>query len=453
MYVRGMPSLLIALVVFAFFTPLYAGAVTCPEGQVEITPETRAIATSAKIPLSSLCWKPNIAAAGMNAGQAKQYLESVPSRSISNCAVPKDRISGLNDTFAICAAQFLKAFSEQHGQVTITTAYRPPRDNQCRGGADNSNHTRGVAMDVNPPNESLYPAMWKFASNNPQFGICFPFQDGKTSLGYYDRPHMVLAGISGSRESGECARQGVTKACSGLSFVPNRTSTSPGSTITAAITDRFREALGLETQQPYGGEAQQQPYAGQIAQPTQPAFSSQTAPGQSPLQGMAGGQSGGSIPAGGSGGTSGGASFDDFPQPTGVSDLIDDDSEDTAHTTSVVDRLKELAFGTPQTSTNAPSVAIHVTSVDATNISGSQPTTPISSGTPSTVIPTATSEQTFVSGDLSWQSGTMGAVATGWQATLFSIRDTLVRILSLLQPFQTRHLFVTEEEENDIFAD
>ena len=208
-------------------------------------PEGCHIATPQEVSAGALAGRqvcPADQKAGINAdvGTAKEYLNSLPKRPLSQCAPPtKENISRLNNSFAVCAAAFFKAYTAQYGTVYITSAFRNNTPgsgpngvqsaNQCAGGAPNSRHALGLAIDVNPANESLYPTMWKFASQNPQYGICFPYQDGNAS-GYYDRPHMVLAGIGG-REGSLCAAQGVTKACSAGIFTSTPTgpaTTGPG---------------------------------------------------------------------------------------------------------------------------------------------------------------------------------------------------------------------------------
>lgn len=199
-------------------------------------------------------------------GEAKIYLNSLPKRALSQCAPPNEaNITRLNPTFAICAARFFRAYTARYGGVLITSAFRDgapgssPRGgtesaNQCAGGAPGSNHMRGIAMDVNPAN-GVYQTMWRFASENPQFGVCFPFQDGRTS-GYSDRPHMVLAGSGGS-EAALCAGQGVTNPCSGTNFNPDsirNVSVSP----TAILADTIRNFLNPQPDQE-PGEGQIEP--------------------------------------------------------------------------------------------------------------------------------------------------------------------------------------------------
>ncbi len=180
------------------------------------------------------CWDPNSPFLGAGTGEAKQYLLSI-ARGLPDTQAPPDQehIAHLNNTLAVCAARYLSAYSQTYGRVAITSAYRdgPSGENARAGGAKNSNHTRGFALDVNPagPNSS-YETMWKFASDNPQFGVCFPHQNGPAAhtTGYRrDRPHMVLAGIGGS-ESNACARQGVTRPCDApIASAPSPEETNP----------------------------------------------------------------------------------------------------------------------------------------------------------------------------------------------------------------------------------
>ena len=230
-HTRGIAGSVAVVMVIFFSVPTASLAVTCVvPGTVEITPLTRPTARDAGIPDDQPCWNPSDPTIGMNAGQAKQYLDSLPKRPLSRCAPPtRENIIALNDTLAICAADFFKAYIAAGKTIYITSAFRDGRPgtagdgsgksaNECAGGAPNSNHTRGVAMDVNP-GDGNYPQLWEFAKQNPRFGVCFPHRDGTTRTNYPDRPHMVLAGIGGN-EGGACSDQGVTQPCNGLRFTP-----------------------------------------------------------------------------------------------------------------------------------------------------------------------------------------------------------------------------------------
>jgi hypothetical protein len=243
--------LLLALMFSSFLSsPVFAQSTTgLPTGCHLATEADKAAGgASVVVGVTNIC--PTDVKAGINAdvGAAKDYLNTLPKRPLSQCAPPtQQNIQRLNNGFAVCAAAFFKAYTAKYGNVYITSAFRDNTPgsapngkqsaNQCAGGAPMSRHAMGLAIDVNPASESLYPTMWKFAEANPQFGVCFPYQDGKRS-GYFDRPHMTLAGGSG-REASLCAAQGVTKPCvAGASFVPTTPSTggktsSPGGTTSA----------------------------------------------------------------------------------------------------------------------------------------------------------------------------------------------------------------------------
>ena len=118
-------------------------------------------------------------------------------------------IERLSRPFAAAAANFLKAFVEIHGHVTITSAHRTAQEQACvcvgekgpcagkpraiktkkgrrivrRGGV--SHHQYGIALDVRAGtgSDDEFKCLHEFATLNPQFGIRFPF-------GRRDRPHM-----------------------------------------------------------------------------------------------------------------------------------------------------------------------------------------------------------------------------------------------------------------------
>lgn len=197
-------------------------------------------------------------------GAAKQYLLSVPKKALSNCAPPTDpnNITRLNNTFAVCAANFLKAYQQKYGTIYITSAFRDgaaasaangsgASANACAGGANGSNHMRGLAMDVYP-SDGNFKQIWDFAIQNPQFGVCFPHEgQGGTLL---DRPHMILAGIGGT-EGGKCAALGVAKPCSGVPFNPNEVQVASGNPVTD-LANIIRQAITPTQQQ--AAQAQQQ---------------------------------------------------------------------------------------------------------------------------------------------------------------------------------------------------
>lgn len=175
------------------------------------------------------CYDPqNAAGISQGAEEAKQYLKSIL-KPATSCVPAQDQFNKVNDAFAICAARFLKTFNEQYGGAVVTRAWQT---NQCEtamcakgppgvgnvgcggfariavsGGIVDSNHTRGVALDVSAG--SKQELMIAFANRNPQFGVCFP-------LASWDKVHMVLAGIGGGER---CPAP--NKPCDGVNFDPN----------------------------------------------------------------------------------------------------------------------------------------------------------------------------------------------------------------------------------------
>lgn len=147
-------------------------------------------------------------------GAAKKYLFSI-ARNLRDSQAPPDweHIKPLDPTFAVCAANFLKAYADERGPVAVVSACRScpggdPGENARAGGVPNSRHTKGLALDVNPIGRgSSYQTLWAFARQHPEYGVCFPH------LGA-DPPHMTLTGAD-SREGNKCMRQSVTKICSG----------------------------------------------------------------------------------------------------------------------------------------------------------------------------------------------------------------------------------------------
>ncbi len=149
--------------------------------------------------------------------EAKAYLKTVPRTEKSQCGTASDdSIDRLNPAFAICAANFLKAYQSRYGSVTITSAFRTPAQQKCvcpvyRPGTcgpvgtydpvtktvvGGSNHQRGIAIDMHPSNGN-YQQMKEFADANPSFGVGFPLYPK-------DKPHMQPT----NKSSPQCAAPG-----------------------------------------------------------------------------------------------------------------------------------------------------------------------------------------------------------------------------------------------------
>jgi hypothetical protein len=157
--------------------------------------------------------------------QARVFLKSLPrewsGNSTRDCKTYEDKnIDKVSGPFAVMAAEFLRAFVNVHGQVTITSAYRTAQEQACvcegekgpcagrprivRGKkgrrivkpGGTSHHQDGIALDVRPGtgSEDEFVCLHEFAQFNAQFGVRFP-------LGKHDRPHMepAAAGRKGVR--------------------------------------------------------------------------------------------------------------------------------------------------------------------------------------------------------------------------------------------------------------
>lgn len=205
------------------------------------------------------CYNPNDVGIGQTFEAAKAYLRSLPR---TGSAADDKNIAELNNSFAKCAAKFLQDFTQRYGAVTISSAYRSSASEaiMCRGNpacgalmnnpAPNGNHQKGLAIDVwqGASGSSDNAKIRDFAMQNPQYGVCFPF--AVPGQGFYDRPHMILAGIQSNEVRGAGCR-GVTKACDGSNFNPNAVRTNPGGTSTSVPTGTSIPTSGNPFANPY----------------------------------------------------------------------------------------------------------------------------------------------------------------------------------------------------------
>jgi len=127
---------------------------------------------------------------------AKNYLKSKLNRTgRTTCATDPftvdNSIDPLNPAFALCAANFLRAYEANVAPIQISSAFRSPAQQKCvcptavagRCGAPGvynastrtvvggSNHQRGIALDINT---ASYTKLHAFARANPSFGVTFP---------------------------------------------------------------------------------------------------------------------------------------------------------------------------------------------------------------------------------------------------------------------------------------
>jgi hypothetical protein len=198
-----------------------------------------------------------------DAGAAKAYLLSI-AKDLRNSAAPPDKahIDPLNNSFAICAANFLKAYKDAYGPVYVVSAFRcgpnSPSNISCdrsengrAGGATNSNHQLGTAMDINPAGgNSSYDTLKSFAQANPGYGVTFPqpFYNGSI-----DKNHMQ-------------ATNPRNPSCTGVSGTP----VTPGNGL--PFNNNIRQALGMQPAPPPPPAApvQSAPVATPVTTPTSP---------------------------------------------------------------------------------------------------------------------------------------------------------------------------------------
>jgi hypothetical protein len=209
----------LSIVIFAqpigSFAALVPGRL-CSDGMTwshTATREEAAAANNNGIIAGSTQLCPEDALLGINpaVGSAKIFLNSLPKACVAPCAAYPDEahIRPLDSRFAVCAAKFIQAYSSISG-VTITSAYRDASsgENSKAGGVPNSNHSKGVALDMTPKNGD-YAKMVQFAKDNPSFGVCFPLPS--------EQWHMTLAGLD-SKESQACASVGIKAMCAEANF-------------------------------------------------------------------------------------------------------------------------------------------------------------------------------------------------------------------------------------------
>lgn len=387
MYLRGRPaSLLIGLSAFFFILiaihAQYSDAASAAARRPATEDDMKWLLPWSGIPNPTvgMTISPDDPFSGQAQSEAKKWLAE-------HTKLNKSRIICLNPQFA----QKLKAFMEKvpGGPPEITGAYRTFQEQQNiinKGdGATRvktpcgSNHPYGLAVDFN--NTSRQTVQW-MRNNLEDTGI--------TVIGEWDFAHFQNS-PSRIGPCGACQAEGLGDTSIGGSGGPGGASGSPISAFSNAI----RQWMNPQPQPP-----QQQPT------PQQPLS-------QSPLDSFQTASS----------------------SNTNLNSNINVNTNDT-DVPSVADQLEELAFGsgTATSSASTTSVPLVVSGSDAVGISSNQNPTGNQQTSGSGI--SSPSQQTFISGDLSWQGGSItGTPLTGWQATLAAIKATLLRILVYLKPF------------------
>lgn len=326
-------------------------------------------------------------------------------------------IDRLTPEFACGLAEFLKAAPPAITvgvgwyEVTASVATRGVaycQHYQCKEGTNS--HPRGLAADLlyggakkgqGGPGASAWchrNALCTWAHQNASsFGLMFRLMpESGCPAGYFEPWHIEIKGVGGCQGS-DTFGGGTTASAAPL-----------------GLGNALRDLLGRQ---------QQPAIPSQSAQP-----SSAIAQSQSPLASFetVSGSYAPTIEEGGS-----------AVDP--VSSYITASGANTAHATSAADRLAELAFGEHKTSPTATtSVPIIISGANAAALAANQNPTAQQQVQSSGI--SAASQQTFVSGDLSWQNDTtfsQGPVS-GWEAILITLKATLQRILAYLEPFGVR---------------
>lgn len=243
----------------------------CPNGEVSITDATRAQAKAAGIPDTSPCWNPNSQYAGQDIGESKQFLRSIlcpPDGDNYGGKGPDGTIEGLDGKFSVCAAKFLKAAQSAGINVCVREGARSvEKQNQyvargviaCKRGAA-CEHPRGIAIDVNVrPNTNGCAGYRTLHQSASQFGVVF-------YLGCRDAYHFV------PMKGGDCSGGGVIQPETDYDFPQYSAPQSP----TSGIANQFRQAFGMQPQQPSiptsNATPAPSPTTSQLPLPTQSQF-------------------------------------------------------------------------------------------------------------------------------------------------------------------------------------
>lgn len=225
---------LLGIAFFATTPTVFAAA--CPEGYRLATAGDAVVHDPTSKIAMGTCYKPNEVGIGENAEVAREYLKSLDAGMSGQCTPLFEQYGRVNGSFAICAAQFLKAYQQEYGRVYVNRAFNNVacETDMCKrgppgvgnvgcggfariavsGGLVYSSHTTGLAMDVavaEGVGSAQQLKLIEFANKNPRFGLCFPITS-------WDRVHLVAAGFRENGESNMCANIGVKDRCDAGNF-------------------------------------------------------------------------------------------------------------------------------------------------------------------------------------------------------------------------------------------
>src|SRR3989344_2063855 len=329
-------------------------------------------------------------------------------------------ITSLNPDFAVRLATLLVEGEAAVGRFGINSAFRtggPNGGQACanpRGYGGNTNaspHAQGLAVDL------VYPGGGTKHDCSSAGYEWIVANAGRHGIAQYNQVHSFV--------SGECNHVENTGRVTGGPG-PGASSAKTASP-TSDFTQAIRQALGYNTQPETRSMNSAQPF-----------FSS-----QSPIQAF--------LPQQGISVTTGIPAGVDATAGTqiGVSSQLGWTSGQMTHATTAGDRLEELAFGPKSTSpSHATSVPLIVTGAQAVNISGSQNHATTQPMSIMQISPTQQT-QTFISGDLSWQSESsfQSNPVTGWTAVLITVKAALNRILAIMRPLGVHDAIIDQQGE------
>ncbi len=289
-------------------------------------------------------------------------------------------------------------------------------------GGLNSNHIKGIALDVHPTNGN-YQQMWAFAKANPSYGMGFPLAPG-------DKPHMQPT----NKSDPNCVAGDISANYPQVTGAP------------LSLGNALRSYLAPPAPPP----APISPAPQTIGQPTTQAVQSafQPTPAPTPVSTTLAGETGGTSPSGTSSlsGDSEGGAVDAYKES--VSSQLSDLSSEKKAGTSTLDLLASLAYGT-STSATATDVAHAIDlTIDTSVASGLRPMVqdaPFAGLIPDVIyqyfVPQGGVPSTFVSPDLSGDVSpyyTPSAPQSQFSYDLERLRAFLVTLLGYLQPFGPR---------------
>lgn len=315
-------------------------------------------------------------------------------------------IAKLTPEFACSLAAFLKAAPSAIGvkvgwyEVSASVATHGVsycQRFQCKEGTNS--HPRGLAADLlfgdtKGPGGNAGPAWcaqstlctWAHQNAN-SFGLMFRLMPNSgCAAGYFEPWHIELKGVAGCQGSDTFAGASASAAPLGIG-------------------NAFRSMIGNSSPSPQ--PAQSTTAAQPLSQTQSPLTSFEASPSQNIAQ----------VP----------------------SSPVTETTNSASTANDAADRLAQLVFNEPVVATStATSVPLIVSGAEAASLRATAQEVETASVT-TTDVPAAT-HQTFISQDLSWQTGTLHEEnpVQGWEAILIAIRSALMRMLPYLEPFGGR---------------